>query len=172
MDSRSFKDGMRLLCGGVTIVTSCSKGATAGLTATAVCSLSAEPPRLLACINRAGTTYRTITESRIFCVNILAAEQKDLALYFAGMTDKAMENRFTQASWAPLHTGAPSLAGCLAAFDCKVASIVDTGSHAIIVGDVEEVCTKLNQPPLLYMDGRFMTAAAVEDLSVEQNTTA
>lgn len=171
MDSWSFKQGMRLLCGGVTIVTTRNEETMAGLTATAVCSLSAEPPRLLACINRAGMTYRTIAESRIFCVNVLAAEQKELALSFAGMTAGNGDRRFDPGSWDALHTGAPVLAHSLAAFDCSVLSILDSGSHAIIIGDVKDVRTQSGLPPLLYMDGTFMTAMAVEEQGSERTAS-
>lgn len=162
MDPLSFKQGMRFLCGGVTIVTSKSGDMASGLTATAVCSLSAEPPRLLACINQAGATYRVIAQSRVFCVNVLAMHQMNLARRFAGLGQPG-DRRFAEDCWTSLATGAPALDGCLASFDCVVSSVLDSGSHAVIIGDVKEVRSRSGDLPLLYMDGRFMTAAAVEE---------
>ena len=157
----TFKQGMRRLCGGVTIVTTREGAQAGGLTATAVCSLSAAPPRLLACINRGGITYRMIAESRIFCVNVLSADQQDLAACFAGMMNMGERDRFELGDWTDLGTGAPALKDALAAFDCRVSSIVDTGSHAIIIGDIMDIRTKDPELPLLYMDGQFLTTREV-----------
>ena len=154
-----FKQGMSKLEGGVTIVTASQEGVPAGLTATAVCSLSAHPPRLLACINRAGTTYGVITQCRHFCVNVLSADDRDLAARFAGVGAVPPPERFATGLWGSLKTGAPVLETALAAFDCRVASIIDTGSHAIIIGDVEDIRAGAGGEPLLYMDGRFSTLA-------------
>lgn len=160
MDSFAFRQGMRLLCSGVTIVTSRHDDMATGLTATAVCSLSAEPPRLLACINRAGVTCRAMRESGIFCVNVLTAEHEALARRFAAPAD-GPNGRFAEGSWTRLATGAPVLDGCLAAFDCTVSALLDQGSHVICIGDVQEVRTAPGARPLLYMDGAFLTAGAL-----------
>lgn len=161
VSGNDFKQGMRRLCGGVTIVTTREGGKTGGLTATAVCSLSAEPPRLLACINRGGNTYRMIAESRVFCVNVLSASQQDLATCFAGMMNIGERDRFELGNWTDLDSGAPALEDALAAFDCRVSSIIDTGSHAIIIGDITAIRTQDADSPLLYMDGRFLTTGEV-----------
>jgi flavin reductase (DIM6/NTAB) family NADH-FMN oxidoreductase RutF len=156
-----FKQGMRMLGGGVTIVTTESAGVTAGLTATAVCSLSAEPQRLLACINRNGATYGLISASRNFCVNVLAADHQDLAACFAGIgsngTIASPQDRFQNGKWARDVTGAPVLEDALVSFDCRVLTIVDTGSHAIIIGDIHGIRVQPGAEPLLYMEGRFST---------------
>ncbi|MFM7345301.1 MAG: flavin reductase family protein, partial [Tagaea sp.] len=71
-----FKAGMRRLGAGVTIVTSFDGKSRAGLTATAVCSLSAEPPQLLVCVKRQAWPNGVIARAKRFCVNVLAAGQK------------------------------------------------------------------------------------------------
>lgn len=152
-----FKEGMRKLGGGVTIVTTVHDGVPAGLTATAVCSLSAEPPRLLACINRSGITYGIISASRLFCVNILSAEHPDLASCFAGFGGVAPHERFKKGDWEFNPSGTPFLKDGLASFDCTVSSIIDTGSHAIIIGDIKTIHIHPGVSPLLYMDGKFST---------------
>lgn len=154
-----FKQAMRKLCGSVTIVTSRNGDEICGLTATAVCSLSAEPPRLLACINRDGATYRAIARSRVFCVNVLAADHGDLASCFAGRLPLGSGSRFDHGEWLSLHSGAPALHQALAAFDCRVSSILDTGSHAVIIGDVTAIEIATTEQPLLYMNGQFGTIA-------------
>lgn len=150
-----FKAAMRMLAGGVTIVTSSLVGRATGLTATAICSLSAMPPRLLACINLRGQSYQMISQSRHFCVNVLASEQRDLAMRFAGMHDIGDADRFDDGEWYTLATGAPVLTGALAVFDCNVAMALDTGSHAIIIGDIVAIRRADTGSPLLYADSRF-----------------
>ncbi|RMF11572.1 MAG: flavin reductase [Alphaproteobacteria bacterium] len=161
--AEEFKQGMRMLCGGVTIVTTKHAGQASGLTATAVCSLSAEPPRILACINRGGTTYGMVSQSRRFCVNVLTADQAELASCFAGMLRIGTEDRFNYGEWTRLTTGSPVLEDALASFDCTVSSIMDTGSHAIIIGDIVEVQVSPGGDPLLYMDGQFSTRGPIPD---------
>lgn len=131
-----FKEGMRQLGGAVTIVSCADEDISAGLTATAITSLSAEPPRLLACINRQGATYATISRGRNFCVNVLAMHHKTLAEKFAGMDGTPETERFDGGLWGPIKTGAPALKDAIVAFDCLVDSILDVGSHGIVIGDI------------------------------------
>lgn len=154
-----FKRGMRMLGGGVTIVTTLHEDTPAGLTATAVCSVSAEPQRVLACINRAGATYGAISLSRRFCVNVLAGGHHELATCFAGMMKADDRDRFEHGNWTTIATGSPVLEDALSAFDCTVSSIVDTGSHAIIIGDILAIRVGAGSGPLIYMDGQFSTLA-------------
>ena len=81
----SFIQGMRQLASGATLITTAHQGRWAGLTATAVCSVSADPPQLLACINRQAETHRMIADSAAFAVNVLAHDQHRLARVFAGV---------------------------------------------------------------------------------------
>ena len=82
-DDDTFRQSMRLLASGVTIVASAFEGKRSGLTATAVCSLALAPPRILASINVQGHTYELVTRSRCMSINLLANDQKPLAERFA-----------------------------------------------------------------------------------------
>lgn len=153
-----FKNGMRLLGGAVTIVSASEGTVWAGLTATAVTSLSASPPRLLACINRSGATYDTISRGRTLCVNVLGSGHRNLAERFAGLDGTPETERFRQDDWAPLQTGAPALGTALVCFDCVVESILDVGSHGVVIGEI--VATAHPRPkddPLCYRDGQWLT---------------
>lgn len=155
-----FKDGMRRLTGGVTIISTAHNGEWMGLTATAVCSVSAQPPRLLVCVNRQGMTYSAICASRVFAVNILLAKDEKVARSFAGMLGEE-KDRFSYGNWEAGVGGAPYLTSAMASFDCHVGSIVDTGSHGIIIGEVLKVRNAAIEDPLVYCDGNFMTTAAL-----------
>jgi len=154
-----FKQGMRRLGGAVTLVTSAHEGVFAGLTATAVTSLSADPPRLLACVNRAGITYETISRGRCIAINVLGAQDKRLAERFAGMDGEIETDRFLEGVWETSITGAPMYTGALASFDCEIESILDAGSHAIVIGSIQEIRLGAgeNDTPLCYIDGDWAT---------------
>jgi flavin reductase (DIM6/NTAB) family NADH-FMN oxidoreductase RutF len=151
----SFIQGMRQLASGVTLITTAHDGRWAGLTATAVCSVSAEPPQLLACINRQAETHRLITGSGAFAVNVLAAEQQRLAQVFAGTGGVYGDHRFEEAQWCTLITGAPILTPCLASFDCRLIEVVPAASHSIFIGEVAAVQLEPDLDPLVYVEGDY-----------------
>jgi len=164
ISAKEFKSGMRRLGGAVNIVTSAYDGKYAGLTATAVTSLSAEPPRLLACINRAGATFETISKGRCIAVNILGAQHKDLAERFAGMDGEPENDRFSKGIWSTGISGAPIFNEALASFDCEIESILDAGSHGIVIGTILDI-RLLETPgstPLCYVDGSWATMAPMD----------
>ena len=151
----NFIATMRGFLGAVNIVTTADGPAWAGLTATAVCSLSAEPPRLLCCINQKGVTMNAIRSTGIFCVNVLARGHEDVAKRFAGMGDIAGEDRFAEGQWEPLLTGAPSLADAVMSLDCALDEIVDYKTHAIVIGEVRAIRQKDGSEPLAWVNGNF-----------------
>jgi len=159
-----FKQGMRRLGGAVNIVTSCHEGVRAGLTATAVTSLSAEPPRLLACINRQGSTYDIISRGRNLAVNVLGVNHKDLAMQFAGMGGVPETERFDEKGWSPDSHRPPILSDALVSFDCDVDSIMDVGSHGIVIGIIRSVIMSNgeNYSPLCYADGAWAKLENIE----------
>lgn len=153
--AEDFRQGMRRLGGAVNIVTAANGGAWAGLTATAVTSLSAEPPRLLACINRQGATYDTISKGRKLAVNVLGIQHKALAMRFAGMDNEPENERFDGGSWQSHDGCAPVLTNALVSFICDVESIMDVGSHGVVIGNIMSVIIPNSQDiePLCYVDG-------------------
>lgn len=154
-----FRLAMRRLVGAVSIVTTTDGQTPVGLTATAVTSFSAEPARLLACINLKGTTFRAIAESRRMAVNLLAVHHTELAQKFGG-APVSHEERFGMAQWGTLVTGAPVLLDALAVFDCVVDEMMVAHSHAVMIGEIKSVLlSPIQAPPLVYADGAFTTVA-------------
>lgn len=160
MGSDLFRAGMRRLAGGVTIITSLDvDGQRCGITATAVCSLSTEPPSLVACVNRSTSIAAVINQRRVFAVNVLAEPQRSVAETFAGRTGHAREERFAIGDWLQDTTGAPILADAAVSFDCRLAEIHEFGTHMILIGEVVATrCAGEETPPLIYGDGAFLTA--------------
>ena len=157
VDAADFKEGMRQLTAGVTIVTTSIGERRIGLTATAVCSLSAEPPMLLACVNREAGAHDPTLQSRVFCVNVLGAQHLDLATQFA--SSARVSERFTTGNWGTLATGAPVLMDALASFDCLLGQTLRAETHTVLSGRVQAVRTDAAQEPLLYSRGAYGTFA-------------
>jgi flavin reductase (DIM6/NTAB) family NADH-FMN oxidoreductase RutF len=159
---QAFIQGMRQLASGVTLVTSRHGARLAGLTATAVCSLSAEPPRLLVCLNQGSETYAVAQAGGVFAVNVLAVDQHRLAGIFAGSGDIYGDRRFEQAGWTTLVTEAPILVPCLAGFDCRLVESIAGSTHSILIGAVEAVVTAPDLEPLVYAEGDYGLIAPLE----------
>jgi len=160
-DVATFKKGMRNLAGGVTLITTCCEGLRGGLTATAVCSVSAAPPQLLACVNKTASAHDSIGKSGLFAVNVLATRHMGLALRFSGQDGVDGDARFTdKGNWRTLKTGAPVLTDALAGFDCELVKTVDVGTHTIYIGHILDVCVS-DGSPLIYADGVFVSPQAI-----------
>lgn len=138
----------------VCIITTEFDGDRFGLTATAVASVCAEPPRLLACVNRSGITHDQIISSGCFAVNVLAEEQERTAMVFAGMGGPSVE-RFDSGEWNTLATGAPILQAACANFDCQIHETMEQSTHTILIGNVVATDTKPGSEALLYGGRRF-----------------
>uniref|UniRef100_UPI001C3D943C flavin reductase n=1 Tax=Vibrio cholerae TaxID=666 RepID=UPI001C3D943C len=89
-----------------------------GFTATAVCSVTDEPPTLLVCLNRSASAHPIVTANGQLCVNTLAGAQRDLSNLFGGKTP--MAERFAAAQWSTGVTGSPLLDGATVSFDCRI----------------------------------------------------
>ena len=161
--SSSFVEGMALLASQVSIVTTADDaGVFAGLTATAVCSLTAEPAALVAAVNRETFLGSMVQRTGVFSINVLSEEQAEIAKVFAGMTSRSGPDRFNVGEWFLGATGAPALEGALARFDCRVDSMIARASHWLLIGEVADVHV-LTAPtaPLVYFSRDFSRVAAL-----------
>ncbi len=161
-DSESFKSGMRHLAAHVCLITTMtSDGGRQGLTATAVCSVSADPPTLLCCVNRQIAPFAAIRESGIFAVNVLGIEDRELAERFAGLIQG--EERFETGEWSTLSTGAPVLETALATFDCRLTRLEEVATHGILFGEIQAIRSRgTTAEPLLYAHGSFGAFAPLD----------
>lgn len=162
MDKDEFRKAMRQVAGAVTVVTACTPdGEWRGVTATAVCSLTADPPSVIACINRETWVGQVAPLSGAFCVNILSRTQQDVAETFAGRTALAAGERFNIGAWRTAETGAPLLDGAIAAFDCQLEQAVEFATHVILIGSVRRTLIEAaDAEPLVYVAGQFTTTLA------------
>ncbi|WP_294923774.1 flavin reductase family protein [uncultured Paracoccus sp.] len=155
IDLAAFKAAMRNLSAGVTIVSTGQGAQRRGLTVSAACSLSGEPPSVLVCLNTASEAVETATLTGSFAVNFLGFDQLDLALRFAGHGGARHEAKFDMGSWTRLSTGAPVLANALCSVDCELAEAIPFGSHMILIGRIVDTVRRVEGEPLMYFRGQF-----------------
>jgi flavin reductase (DIM6/NTAB) family NADH-FMN oxidoreductase RutF len=158
VDGQQFSAGMRRLAGSCSVIATRLGDKRAGLTATAVCSVSADPAQLLVCVNKSVRAHELIKESGYLSVNLLAEHQDGLAKRFAGMViDVRGEDRFTSGNWLEGKHGLPILEDGLVSFACKVAEEISGGlTHSIFICDViDVVCKEEMDRPLIYFDREF-----------------
>jgi flavin reductase (DIM6/NTAB) family NADH-FMN oxidoreductase RutF len=135
---------------GVTVVTTSDDDKWYGTTASAVTSLTLEPPMLLVCMNRSSSTGQAITRSKRLAVNILAEDQGALAERFATKaTDK-----FAALSVVAGRLGQPLISNALAQLECEVTNSVEAGTHMVFFSEVLAVSASEGLP-LAYFRGEF-----------------
>jgi flavin reductase (DIM6/NTAB) family NADH-FMN oxidoreductase RutF len=144
-----YREAMSLLAGAVAVITAGRGERRRGLTATAVCSVSVQPPTMLICVNRYGEAHKAIGEAGSFCVNLLSADDEAVADSFAGRTGKSGAERFAEAQWVDLGTGSPALASAMVSLDCEVVEAVEAHTHTVFFGAVREVRHGTGTAPLV-----------------------
>jgi flavin reductase len=165
VDRKSFREAMARLGAAVNVVTSGGPAGSFGFTASAVCSVTDDPPTMLVCMNRGSTSNEAFKANGVLCVNTLAADQEQLSTIFAGFTDHPIEHRFTPAvaAWSTLVTGAPVLDGAVVSFDCRIAQTTEVGTHSVFFCEVDAIRQGNAQEPLIYFGRayhRIVTHAA------------
>lgn len=155
IEAVAFKSVMRNVAGAVSIVTASHGGARAGLTATSLTALSAEPPTVIVCVNRTASAWPTIERAGHFAINVLAARHQSIADRFAGRGGFKGDERFGEGDWTRLVTGAPVLEGALAILDCETEEAIERHSHTILIGRVKAIREAETEGALLYWRGIY-----------------
>ena len=161
--SDDFRGAMRHLAGGVSVITAGRAKDITGMTVTSVSSLSVDPPTLIVSINRESSSWPLIKRHGFFGVNILTADQLDIAERFTGKGGLKGADRFAGAEWITRASGVPLLVGALAAIDCEVEDIVERHSHAIVIGRVLDLQVSTRTAALAYWQGQYVAIDQNED---------
>jgi 4-nitrophenol 2-monooxygenase / 4-nitrocatechol 4-monooxygenase, reductase component len=150
VEQQVFRDVIGRFASGVTVITTTASGVAFGTTASAVSSLSMDPPMLLVCLNKTSETGRAVAEAGVFGVNILAEGQEELAYKFA----RKGQDKFEGVAVATGQTGVPLLTDGLANLECQVAESVTGGTHTVLLARVA-VAEGRDGAPLTYFRGQF-----------------
>ncbi|WP_020188090.1 flavin reductase [Methylopila sp. 73B] len=156
-----YRDAMATVAAAVNVVTTDGPAGRAGFTATAVCSVTDAPPTLLVCVKRDSSVGEAFQANGALCVNTLAPEHVALSNLFGGRT--SAEERFAAATWSTGASGAPTLEGALASFDCLISRVVEVGTHAVLFCEVVGVRLGDSSEGLIYVGRRYDAVAAVRD---------
>lgn len=155
VDPLVFREVLATFPAGVVVVTAAGPaGIPAGLTVSAFCSVSAEPPLVLVCIDKGSNTLPAIQHAGAYTVNILAAERQGLALTFASKQG----DKFASVAWEStrLVGGGPILHEDAAAHAvCVVREAIEAGDHWVFIGEVVEAAVTANPSALLYHQRTF-----------------
>jgi flavin reductase (DIM6/NTAB) family NADH-FMN oxidoreductase RutF len=163
VSSDDFRGAMRHLAGGVSVITVGRAKDITGMTVTSVSSLSVDPPTLIVSINRESSSWPLLKRHGFFGVNILTADQIDIAERFTGKGGLKGAARFAGAQWITRVSGVPLLVGALAAIDCEVEDIVERHSHAIVIGRVLDIEASTRTAALAYWQGQYVAIDQNED---------
>lgn len=151
VSSADFRTALSRFASGVTVVT--TKDATQrsfGITVSAFCSVSLDPPLVLICIEKTAGSHHAFEQSGRFTVNILSSNETGVSEHFASL----VEDKFAGIDHAVDEHGVPILQGALATLQCKLFKSLDGGDHSIFLGEVEHVIVR-DADPLIYYKGGY-----------------
>ena len=151
----SFRLAMRQLATGVSVITHGAGDHRTGFTATSVSSLSADPPTLIVCVNRAASLFAQLSAGDLFGVSVLNARHAEIADGFAGRAGVSGAERFHQGRWTTTPDGVSLLADAIALFECRVEDVIERHSHAILIGRVRLASPRPAGGALLYWRGAY-----------------
>lgn len=150
VDQMVFRDVVGRFASGVTVITTTVDGKQFGTTASAMSSLSMDPPMILICLNKTSETGAAVLTSGTFAVNILAKGQEQLASQFAVKGD----DKFAGVATTPGVLGDPLIDDTLAAMQCRTVETVTGGTHTVFLAEVVEADAR-DLEPLTYFRGKF-----------------
>lgn len=158
VEKRHFREAMSLFATGVTVITTTTAEGPAGMTASAVCSLSVEPVQLLICISTNLPTHDALSDKGQFTVNVLGEGQGALARRFAtpGI------DKFAGVATEEVN-GLPVISEAIAHFVCVLRERFPGGDHSIFIGEVQRLGMRRAGRPLLFFGSEFGKLATSQD---------
>lgn len=150
LDKATFRGAMSRLGAAVNIITTDGPGGRAGFTASAVCSVTDDPPTLLVCLNRNASVWPVFHDNQHLCVNTLGGGHEELAMIFGGKTP--MADRFAAGCWHNGPQGCPRLDDALIAFDCTISQVTTVGSHDILFCTINTLICNETSHGLVWFD--------------------
>ncbi|WP_424830292.1 LysR substrate-binding domain-containing protein [Ruegeria sp.] len=159
-----FLHGMSHAACTVNIVTTDGVAGRAGVTVSAMSSVSADStkPTLLVCVHHLSPAANMIVENGVLCVNVLRDDQSYISDTFAGRFKDEVTDKFECAEWTKCPSGAPRLIDPLVAFDCTLLSSERVGTHHIFLCEVQDLVLARRGSPLIYAKRAYGTPLQIE----------
>jgi len=147
-----FRAALGRFASGVTVVTTRDAGGRLhGITVSAFCSVSLEPPLILVCIEKKAGSHNAFLQSTSFVVNLLSADQQNLSNHFASHIADKFDGVAYRAGIGDL----PILDDALANLECVLKYSYEAGDHTIFVGQIEKSHISEIGEPLVYFHGSY-----------------
>ncbi|SMQ64365.1 NADH-FMN oxidoreductase RutF, flavin reductase (DIM6/NTAB) family [Bacillus sp. OV166] len=159
MDDRQFRSAMGKFATGVTVIATEVEGDVHGMTANAFMSVSLDPKLIVISIGEKAKILNKIKESKIFTVNILAADQQELSMIFAGQLKEHKEVVFDRLD------GKPVLSGAVAQVACEVSAEHVEGDHTLFIGKVTDIHLE-DTEPLIFYNGKYRSLVEVLPVTI------
>jgi flavin reductase (DIM6/NTAB) family NADH-FMN oxidoreductase RutF len=166
LDPQSLRRLMTHWATGVAVVTSRGASGPRGATTNALTSLSLDPLLVLVALDRRSNTLAAVRDSGRFCINVLAADQEEIARRFA--TKASGEEKLAGVPHE-LVDGVPVLGGSVAWLSCEVEQVLEGGDHAILLGRPLEADADESRRPLVFYGGSYHAAAFEESRRADSN---
>lgn len=155
--STAYRLAMRRLAATVTIITTVDDDVPHGMTATAVASVSTEPPAILFCVNKSASLHAPLKRGSQICINLLHTDHAELSRVFSGKMDGP--DRFTVGAWSRDAVGVPYLSDAQANIFCTADLLTDYGTHTICIAKVTGALSREQIAPLVYQDGYYASSS-------------
>ena len=171
---QQFLDGMSHTACTVNVVTTDGVAGRAGVTVSAMSSVSADTPRpsLLVCVHHLSSAAEKIVQNEAFCVNVLQDHQSYVSDTFAGRRETKDGDKFSCAQWTTQKTGCPRIVDPLVAFDCKVTSAERVGTHHVFVGEVQDMFTAERGSPLIFANRAYGAPVRIDRVASTDESRA
>ena len=147
-----FRSVMSQVASAVSVVTCALDGQPYGATVSAFASLSMEPPMMLVALNRHSGLLHIILQARRFRINVLSADQQEIATWFAS---NRSPDRFIGPRWR-YDDGLPLILDAQAWITCALGEVLHGGDHVILLGYVKDAAAQ-PRPPLVRYARTFGT---------------
>lgn len=154
IDADTFRSVLGRFASGVTIVTTRDEqGRDHGMTVSAFCSLSLDPPLVLLCVDHAAAMHPLLRPGVPIGISILSSAQETYSRRFADNSlDRA--ERFDGIAYQRGERGVVLLEGALAHLECTILEQHDAGDHTVCFAQVDQAAP-LDGRPLLYFRGGY-----------------
>lgn len=153
-DIQLFRNGMAMLGGAVSVITTDGESGRFGFTATAVTSVTDQPPTLLVCMNRNSYAHQHFKANGVLCVNVLNGHHQGVSGDFSDR-NLTSEERFSRHAWSSMQTGSPALDEALVNFDCRISEMHDVGSHTVFYCEISDIRLGESDQALVYFNRAY-----------------
>ncbi|MBD9628148.1 flavin reductase [Ensifer sp. ENS06] len=159
-----FLEGMSHAACTVNIVTTDGPAGRAGVTVSAMASVSADSawPTMLVCVHHLSPAAAKIVENGVLCVNVLRDDQSYISDTFAGRFKEEVSDKFECAEWSPMPSGAPRIIDPLVAFDCRLLTSEKVGTHYMFLCAVRDLHISRSGSPLIYANRAYGASMRID----------